>query len=161
MSELLDKLSSYNLFNYLLPGVVFVFMASRIANRDLLKENIIVELLLCYFVGLVVSRVGSLLIEPILKKVLSLKFAEYKDFVEASRKDAKIELLSEVNNTYRTLCSVFAMLLLVKPYVWAVTMFSFLADWSMTALCSLLLAVFAFSYKKQSSYITKRIRANL
>jgi hypothetical protein len=161
MNEILNKLSSYNLFNYLLPGAVFVFIASKIANRDLIQGNVFLQLLLYYFIGLVISRVGSLLIEPILKKILFLKFADYKDFVEASSKDAKIEVLSEANNTYRTLCSMFAMTLLVKPYIWAATVSSLLANWSTTILCLLLLVVFAFSYRKQTAYITKRIRANL
>jgi hypothetical protein len=160
MNDLLNKLSSYNLFNYLLPGAVFVFIASKIANRDLIQGNVFVELAVYYFIGLVISRVGSLLIEPVLKKILFLKFADYKDFVEASSKDPKIEVLSEANNTYRTLCSLFAITLLVKPYIWAVTVFSPLADWSMTILCFLLLAVFVFSYRKQTSYITRRVRAN-
>ena len=29
MKDLLDKLSSYNIFNYLLPGVVFVAISHR------------------------------------------------------------------------------------------------------------------------------------
>ena len=67
MKELLDKLSSYNLFNYLFPGILFVTIAKETTSLDLLQENIITGVFLYYFIGLVISRVGSLLIEPLLK----------------------------------------------------------------------------------------------
>ncbi len=79
MKELLDKLSSYNLFNYLLPGTVFVAAAQRISAHTFKDENIVVELFLYYFIGMVISRIGSLTIEPALKILKFIEFAEYKD----------------------------------------------------------------------------------
>ena len=116
MKDLLSKLSSYNLFNYLLPGIIFVVAASKFTHYSFIQQDIIIGLFLYYFIGLVISRFGSLTIEPFLRRLSFLKFAEYKDFVLASKKDDKLELLSEVNNTYRTLCSMFALLLLLKVY---------------------------------------------
>jgi hypothetical protein len=103
MKELRDKLSSYNLFNYLLPGTIFVAAAQRISAHRFENENIVVELFLYYFIGLVISRMGSLTVEPSMKKLKFVKFVTYKEFVSACEKDAKIEVLSEQNNTYRTL----------------------------------------------------------
>src|SRR5947209_8137066 len=60
MKELLDKLSSYNLFNYLLPGTMFVAGAQRISDHKFKQDSIVVELFLYYFIGLVISRIGSL-----------------------------------------------------------------------------------------------------
>ena len=77
MKELLDKLStSYNLFNYLLPGTIFVAAAQRISAHTFKDENIVVELFLYYFIGMVISRVESLAIEPALKKLKFIEFAE-------------------------------------------------------------------------------------
>ena len=39
-----------------------------------------------------------------------MKFAPYKDFVRACDRDPKLELLSEQNNMYRTLCALFLAL---------------------------------------------------
>src|SRR3972149_2970830 len=107
LKELLSKLSSYNLFNYLLPGVIFVAAASKVTRYSFIQEDIVIGLFLYYFIGLVISRFGSIVIEPILRGVSFLKFADYNDFVAASKKDEKIEVLSEANNTYRTLCYLF------------------------------------------------------
>jgi len=160
MNELLSKLSSYNLFNYLLPGIVFTVLAGEIIHYPLLQRDILTAAFLYYFVGLVVSRFGSLIIEPLLKAISFVKFADYKDFVAMSQKDAKLDVLSEVNNTYRTLASLFSLLLLLKLYVKLEGNFPSLHGWGPTILAVLLLVLFLFSYRKQTSYITKRIKAN-
>src|SRR5581483_4518955 len=98
MKDLLDKLSSYNLFNYLLPGTLFVAVAQRISDLEFEQDNIVIELFVYYFVGLVISRIGSLIVEPIMKATKFVTFAPYKDFVRACTQDSQIEVLSEQNN---------------------------------------------------------------
>jgi hypothetical protein len=156
MKELLEKLSSYNLFNYLLPGTIFVAAARRLSHHTFKDDSVIVELFLFYFIGMVISRVGSLTIEPFLKAVSFIKFAPYKDFIRACTKDAKIELLSEQNNTYRTLCAVFLSLGILKLYDLA-------AAWKPrttkgTVIVGLFV-LFAFAYQKQTNYVRKRVEA--
>jgi hypothetical protein len=160
MNELLNKLSSYNVFNYLLPGIVFAVLAGEIIHYPIVQRDILTGAFLYYFVGLVVSRFGSLIIEPLLKALSFVKFADYRDFVAVSQKDAKLEVLSEVNNTYRTLASLFSLLLLLKLYVKLEGRFPWLKAWDATTLAVLLLVMFLFSYRKQTSYITNRIKAN-
>ena len=113
MDGLLDKISSYNIFNYLLPGSLFAVIGDVVTDYRFVQEDIVVGLFLYYFVGLVVSRIGSLVVEPILKAVGFVTFVDYRKFVEASKADAKIEVLSETNNMYRTLCALFLLLLFV------------------------------------------------
>jgi hypothetical protein len=160
MKELLDKISSYNVFNYLLPGIIFAVLASNITHYTIVQRDLLTAPFLYYFVGLVMSRFGSLLLEPLLKCLSFVKFAPYCDFVTASKRDDKLDLLSEVNNTYRTLCSLFILLLLLKLYTKLECALPPLKEWHATLLTVLLLVVFLFSYRKQTSYITKRIKAN-
>lgn len=160
MKELLNKLSSYNLFNYLLPGIIFVIIASKITRYSLVQEDLLTGAFLYYFIGLVISRFGSLAVEPFLKSISFINFADYKDFVIASKKDDKLELLSEVNNTYRTLCSLLILLFLLKIYETIELAFPFLQKCSVIILLILLITMFLFSYRKQTKYIAKRINAN-
>lgn len=156
MKELLDKLSSYNLFNYLLPGAIFVAASRRMSSHTFRDDNIVIELFLVYFIGMVISRVGSLTIEPAMKRMKFIKFAPYKEFVGASLKDPKIDLLSEQNNTYRTLCAVFLALGILKLYDLAA------AGWPRTARTLVLVGLFllfALAYRKQTDYVRKRIEA--
>jgi len=160
MNEILNKISSYNVFNYLLPGIIFAILAGETIHRPVVQSDIFTGVFLYYFLGLVVSRFGSLIIEPLLKGLSFVKFADYKDYVDATQKDAKIEVLSEVNNTYRTFISLFGLLLLLKLYMKLEGRFPWLKEWDATILAILVLIMFLFSYRKQNSYITKRIKAN-
>lgn len=160
MKELLDKISSYNFFNYLLPGVLFGVIAGKFTNYSIPLDNLIVGAFTCYFVGLTISRFGSIIIEPLLKKASFLKFSDYKSFVVASQKDSKIELFSEVNNMYRTLTSMLVLSLLLKLYEFLESKITGLNEWSPYILITFLLVMFIFSYRKQTEYITKRINAS-
>ena len=84
MKDILEKISSYNLFNYLLPGVLFVVILEKFTTYSFVQENLIVGAFVYYFAGLVISRFGSLIVEPLLRKISFLKFADYEDFVSAS-----------------------------------------------------------------------------
>lgn len=159
MKDLLDKLSSYNIFNYLLPGIIFVVLAEKLTSFSFVQKDIVLGVFLYYFIGLVISRIGSLFIEPILKKIKFITFASYSEFVSTSKEDAKLDTLSEVNNMYRTFCSLFMFLIILKCYELISTKYPVVTGWNSEMLAIGLLALFLFAYKKQTKYITKRVAA--
>jgi hypothetical protein len=160
MKEILDKISSYNLFNYLLPGVLFAYIASNLTGLNLIQTDLITGAFVYYFIGLIISRFGSLIIEPILKKTKFVNFADYKDFVIASKTDTKIDTLSEANNMYRTLMSMFLLIIILDLYSYLANKVPVIKDYSLMLLVILLFIMFLFSYRKQTNYITKRIKSN-
>ncbi|MEA1898357.1 MAG: hypothetical protein U9N53_11930 [Bacteroidota bacterium] len=159
MKDLLDKLSSYNIFNYLLPGILFVVLTQKLTSFSFVQKDIVLGVFLYYFIGLVISRIGSLFIEPILKKIKFITFASYSKFVSASKADTKLDTLSEVNNMYRTLCSLFVFLIILKCYELITIKYPVVGGWNSEILLFGLLVLFLFAYKKQTKYITKRIAA--
>jgi hypothetical protein len=161
MKDLLDKLSSYNLFNNLFPGIIFVLVTSKYTAYNYVQENLVTGIFLYYFIGLVISRIGSLFVEPILKYFSFLKFTDYKNYVKASQKDITIVTLSEVNNMYRTVCSLFIVISFLKVYEKLESIIVFLPNWRTEILITSLLLLFLFSYKKQTNYINKRVDANI
>lgn len=155
MKEILDKLSSYNLFNYLLPGVLFAGAVDHLTSHKLIHANIVIGVFFYYFIGLVISRVGSLLLEPTLKKFGFVKYADYKSFVAASKDDAQINVLSEVNNMSRTL---LAMLVCIALFVLIDRVAGPQADAVVQLLVLVgLLALFAFAWRKQTNYVVSRV----
>ena len=155
--EIVEKISSYNLFNNLLPGVLFVYAISNITNFNLLVDNVIIVIFLYYFVGLVISRFGSFVVEPLLRKIKFIRFADYKDFLSASEQDSKIELLSEVNNMLRTFISLFVFILLTFIYDKIAVRFCIPIENTIIILIVALLVLFVFSYRKQTTFIRKRV----
>lgn len=160
MKEVLEKITSYNLFNYLLPGVSFVAILERFMGYSLSQENLIIGAFVYYFIGLIISRFGSLIIEPVLKKVSFLKFGEHGDFMSASKSDPKIETLVEASNMYRTFAATFFLLALAKFWEFISNKFLVIKEWNPYILILVLFLMFLYSYRKQTQYITKRIKMN-
>lgn len=159
MKDLLDKLSSYNIFNYLLPGVLFAVFVDELTSFHILQKDIAVGVFVYYFLGSVVSRIGSLLIEPSLRKLGVAKFAPYEDFVRVSKTDPKLEILSEANNMYRTICSLMLCIGVIALYDRACSSWPVLHAADPAVLIIGLFSLYLLSYRKQTAYITMRIDA--
>jgi len=157
MKDLLDKLSSYNIFNYLLPGIIFVALAEELTSFSFVQKDLILGAFLYYFIGMIISRIGSLVIEPTLKKIKFVSFVSYPQFIVASKQDDKIDILSETNNMYRTFCSVFLFLIILKCYELISKKYIGIDKYNSILIIIGLFLLFLFSYRKQTKYITKRV----
>jgi hypothetical protein len=155
--EIVEKISSYNLFNNLLPGILFVYVISNITSFNLLIDNMLIAIFLYYFEGIVISRFGSLAIEPLLRRIKFIRFADYKDFLSTSEKDVKIEQLLGENSMYRTFISLFVFILLTLIYDKIAVRFCIPIENTIIVLLIALLVIFLFSYRKQTTFIRKRV----
>lgn len=160
MKDLLDKLTSYNIFNYLLPGVLFAAFVDGLTSLKVLQKDLVVGVFLYYFLGSVVSRVGSLLVEPILLRMKFVQYTPYAVFVKAAKADAKIEVLSEQNNMYRTFIALFISVAVVAAYDKASIAIPFLHAAAPYVCIAGLLVLYLFSYQKQTAYVKQRVEAN-
>ncbi|MBE99131.1 hypothetical protein [Flavobacterium coralii] len=160
MTDILNKISSYNLFNNLLPGILFVILCDYFVGYDLSQENLVIGIFLYYFIGLTISRISSILIEPILKKVNFIKFTNYADFISAQKNDNKIDVLVEVSNKFRSILTMIIVLIAFKFY----TSLEYNREISESTekyfVLILLAIIYLLSFKKQIKYITKRIDTN-
>lgn len=157
MKDLLDKLSSYNIFNYLFPGVLFAIIGSHISPFKLVLEDNIQGAFLYYLYGLAISRLGSHVVEPLYKKLKIIKFAPYPEYVAASRVDPFIGTLSEQNNMFRTLLATvlaIAILCILGPII---TKHPNLQNFSNLTLLLFATALLSCSYSKQTKYVRERV----
>lgn len=161
MKEIFEKLSSYNIFNYLLPGILYAFIVTQWTNINLILDDVLVGAFFYYFLGLIISRIGSIIIEPLLKKISFVKFEDYDNYIRASKEDLKIEILSETNNMYRTFISLFVLIGLTMFYEFIKIKYPEIKEITLVALVTLLAIMFLFAYRKQTRYITKRIQNHL
>lgn len=160
MKELLDKLSSYNIFNYLLPGILFAAFVDGLTSLQILQKDIVIGVFIYYFFGSIVSRIGSLFIEPVLRKAGIVRFAPYEDFIRVSKADPKLDVLSEANNMYRTFCSLMLCVGAVVLYDKASVSWPVLHTVAPAVLIVGLFSLYIYSYRKQTAYITRRIEAS-
>ena len=158
MEKLLDKLSSYQLFNYLFPGIIFINLIDLLTSIQILYDRVEFIIFLYYIVGMILSRIGSVAIEPLYKGFCWVVFAGYKDYIEASKQDSKIDILSMENNTYRTLIATFVSLLVVYCLDLAQWFRDFNdSKYAVPVYVVLLIVLFSFSYRKQTSFVRRRV----
>lgn len=154
MEGLLEKISSYNIFNNLFPGALFVYLLEKSTSVILSVDDIVKNVVLYYFVGLIIGRIGSILFEPLLKFIRVVRFVPYPEYLAACHKDSKIEVLQESANMYRTLFSM-SLLFLFSLYI-----MGFLTgqEYLFSKYAALFFVIiFIISYVKQVRYIVSRV----
>jgi len=161
MNELLNKLSSYNVFNYLFPGAVFAYIIDSVTPHKLVQNDIVVTLFFYYFIGLIISRIGSIIIEPVITGEWFAPHAKYEDYLSALDMDESIATLSEQNNMYRTIISLMFTIIGVLIYDWLVNAYLWIDYLSTYIILGILIILFLLAYKKQTAYIVKRVNQRI
>ena len=155
LNDIIDKISSYNILNYVIPGAIFWYLCPICCDITLPVDNIVGELIGFYFIGMVIYSIGSLLIEPVFRIIHAIHFTEYNQYVIASKDDSKLASLSESNNTFRTMIALCLSLIIIKLYC---GIFSGFQPW----LCLIgLFMLFSMAYVKRTIYINERVSAVL
>lgn len=171
--SIIEKISSYNLFNHLLPGIIFCYLVDRFTNISIATDSILENLFIYYFVGVLIGRFSSLVVEPILMKVsvknkkekgkeAYIRFAPYENYIEVSENNGFIKVLNESCNTYRSFISVFLLVMICKIYErYLRVAFNYFGsagqDIKIIVFCLGMSLLFVMSYKKQVDYIRRRV----
>ena len=159
MGGIIEKLDSYQIMTNLLPGMFFGISLDLILDIVIPFRSIADEFVIYYFIGLVLNRIGSLIVKPVLKKCNFIVEAPYSEYIIAVNKDSKIDILSETNNYFRTLLTGTIILFTVYLYKNLEIIFKILlSDWRWIILACLVI-VFLFAFRKQTDYVRKRVEA--
>lgn len=157
MSNFFEKIGSYHIVTNLLPGVFFGLTLKLLLGITIPMENIGEEITIYYFMGFVINRISSLIVNPILKKCKLIHEASYSDYLKAAKKDSKIDVLSETNSYLRALLTsslLLIVILVVQITIWKIEWIS--SNWKWMSMVFLVL-LFLFAYKKQTKFINKRV----
>lgn len=157
MDKFIEKLEEYKIFNYLLPGIIFTYLLKYYVEIDIFQSNVIEMAFIFYFIGSVISRFGSVVIEEILKKIKFIKYSNYNDYINAVKKDDFIKKLLISNNTYRTLCAGFLLILIIKGVKELVNYFNLQTGIIYTIVIIFGFILYLLSFKKQTGIIVKRV----
>jgi len=159
MESLVNKLSSYNILNNLIPGAIFVFFGKLLNIMPLPIDGIVECVFVYYFFGMVISRVGSLVVESLFKRFKWITYASKAEYVSATKKDEKIETLLETSNMYRTCSGLFLSLGVVKAYTLIRNILAISKQTTVWVVMLSLLLIFSVAYIKQTKHILSRINA--
>lgn len=154
VSSLFNKLSAYNLLSLMLPGASSLGIMKFLFAIDIkVDENIWWFLLASYVVGIVISRMGSLLIEELIKKLGIIEDYQVSDYILRRKEDDFVETLLSFANLYRSFCILsicFLIITLIKGY-------NFCTYWHYYTLELCLGILFGCSFCKQYRYFIESI----
>lgn len=155
-----EKLSSYNLITNLVPGAVLA-VALRSAGIPLVTpDEVGAFLVLAYALGAISSRLGSLLLDPVLEYIKVLPEKDYPAFVKANRADAKLDTLVETANGYRTFATAGLLFFAILGLYTAGKRLHVGTDLFVILSAAVVTALFIFSYRKQFRYVASRVAAH-
>lgn len=125
-------------------------------------DAILYRVFVYYITGMILSRLGSTIVEPLYKKACFVVYAKYKNFLDASANDSKLDILVLENNTYRTLIATFISLLLL----FLIDQIQWLHDKyqhpiSIAIYLFLLVLLFSLSFRKQTDFIRRKVHRDL
>ena len=172
--SVIEKVSSYDLFNNFFPGIIFCYIVERFTRISFVEGELWEKLFLYYFIGMILSRIGSMIVEKLLKKIQIknektkeiepfLNYAPYDEYMEAEEKEPFIKTLNTVNNIYRTMTAMFIVVMGVKLY--DIFLYDYVVQWEVIGkdvvficVCLILIVLFAFSNRKQTAFIRSRVK---
>lgn len=158
MEKIIEKISSYHIFNNLVPGYLFLIISEQIIEKKLIIDNIVYSFFAAYFIGIIISRLSSLVVEKMINKLWNLKKEPYEKYIEANKKDTKIEILNQDRNMYRSLCTLMIIELVLKGIVMFNVSSLINRDFAILLIFLVLAILFAFSFVKQNKYISSRVK---
>jgi len=163
MEEFAKNISRYNFANYLIPGSLYVLvLADRVPALAGTVENPLYFLLIAYFAGAVISRVGSTIVRPALFQVQRLRFDQYtyQDYIAADLADERIATLMVDRNLYRSIIALVLISYLSLRYFDLRVAYPWLTHYELEALAVFFMLLFVIAYLRQDSFITKRVMAH-
>ena len=98
--------------NHIIPGTALLLFFEYYFGIGLKQLNSYCFIIVSYILGIIIDRVGSFLFEHVVYKIYKGGGSDYKKYINACRKDDKIEVLATTKNLYRNLSASFLIILL-------------------------------------------------
>lgn len=157
INTITKSISRYEFINNLIPGVLLCYLLQYV-GYDFLTDKLVTNLVIGYVVGVINGRVSSLVVEPFCRKVNIIQWRDYRLYNEAKKQRPFISTLQETANMYRSMASIFLIVLLFVAFKWMSRCWVWLNDNAFLILLIILLILFLFSYRKQvNDYVVKNI----
>jgi hypothetical protein len=153
-----DKLDAYNLVANLVPGAALTYALHYSDFPTPPPDKLGAFLLVAFVAGVTANRLGSLILDPLLRRSNFLKRKDYRSFLMREKKDQKLDALVANSGLYRTFFTAGFIYLValasrrLTSNLETQTMFTLFVIGGM--------AVFLFALKKEDGYIHSRIEAD-
>lgn len=156
MDKIINKIDKYNIFTNIVPG--YLLLIFNIYYFEIGGLNIGEQIIISYFIGQTLSRLGSIIGKKILFKFTKEKGEPYDKYIIASEKDPKIEILMQERNMCRTLCILFVICIIEIIITKIINICTINSDIILIVLLVIFLVIYTISFCKYNKYISDRVR---
>ena len=154
-----EKLDAYDVVANLVPGAALTYALHFSKFPTPAPNDWAAFLLVAFVAGVTTNRLGSLVVDPLLRGTKFLKPKNYDSFVASEKVDKKLETLVANHGLYRTFFTAgLIYLFLDVVFHWLPPV----ASSSQIVFVLFVLAgmiVFLFAFRKEDGYIHTRIEA--
>ncbi|RWF67350.1 hypothetical protein [Mesorhizobium sp.] len=158
MGDIAAKLSSYDILTNLIPRAAFAFIMKRLDIYDFGSTSAVIDVIMYYFLGPVISRIGSIILRPVLNEAGLVQHGDHANFIVAEAKDPQMAVVLESSNLYRSACSV----LVTSLAAYDVKLLDDHFGWSLRSIevgtVIFLFVLFLRAYRKQTAFIERRVQ---
>jgi len=152
-----DKLDAYNLVANLVPGAALTYGLHFSGFPAPNPEKIGAFLLVAFVAGVATNRLGSLVLDPLLRWTGFLHKKDYRAFVGSEKQDAKLETLVANSGLYRTFVTSGLVYLFLVAIDWGFTAIGIETKNVFIPFVVIGMIIFLFALKKEDGYIRTRI----
>ena len=161
MDKILQALNQYDVVTCIIPGLVFCQLTDWMYCTKFMGTDAFNLLVTSYIFGLIISRIGSIIIEPFCEKVGIIHKAPYSEWVQAKKQDDEIDTITTKSTVYRSLSAlIFFQMILYICWLFELQHIIF-TRCGIFMLCLAAMGFIFFAYRKQVSYVHKRVQCVL
>lgn len=158
ITDILKKISRYEIINNLIPGFVLYVILNLIGIISLEEKEILIKFLVCYILGIINCRFSSLVVEELSRFTKFVQWRDYSKYNKAKKERPFVATLQESANMYRSFASVFLLSLFSVFYKFVCDKCEWINNNGYWIILVLLFLLFLFSYRKQvNDYVVKNI----
>lgn len=153
-----DKLDAYNLVANLVLGAALTYALHFSDFPTPPPSEIGAFLLVAFVAGVTANRLGSLILDPLLRRSSFLKPKDYRSFLTREKADQKLDALVANSGLYRTFFTagfLYLAALILSPITDEVSDRTIFTVFVVAGMM-----VFLFALRKEDGYIHSRIDAD-
>lgn len=156
MEKIIEKIDNYILFTNIVPG--FLMLMFNMYYFNLHELNVGEQIVIAYFAGQTLNRLGSITVGNLLLKFTNEKGEPYNKYIIASRKDDKIDTLMQERDAFRTFCTLVLVCISEIIFNKLIKKFNISNGIVLLLVLIIIFVIYAKSFCKYNKYISERVR---
>lgn len=158
MNDFIFLLSNLRVVSSIVPGAILCIYINDFLKINILRHETIVNIFIFYAVGVIIGRIGSIVIEPLFESFGIIDKENYPNFIDAEIKNPKVSTIDEISRFYRSMATLMMLIIVGILFEYPMNLYPLTYVLGGHIVSVLILILMIKSYSKQSEYTANRIK---